>query len=363
MNNRLSNLRRSLQQQDLDAVLISQPENRRYLSGFTGSAGSLVISQQEAILATDFRYWEQVGRQSPDFSLLKITQGDVDSWLPPVLEHLQPKTLGFEASDVTYALHGLLKKAISHLKPSIRPKLVPCSELVENLRISKGPEELKTIAKAVNIGDEAFKEVTSALEPGVTEKQVGWLLEKAMREKGAESTSFDTIVAWGPNGALPHHHPSDQPITPNAPVVIDMGCRVDGYCSDMTRTIYLGRADDRFKRVYDTVLGAQETAISAIRSGLTGHQGDQLARDVIEKAGYGESFGHGTGHGVGLAVHELPRVGRNSKSELLDGMVFTIEPGIYIHGWGGVRIEDMVVLENGKARDLTRAPKLDVLRV
>lgn len=363
MNSRVQRLRQKLADQRIDALLVSTPENRRYLSGFTGSAGFLVISQDHALLATDFRYWEQVKRQSPDFELVKMTQGTISSWLVPVLERTKPETLAFEASNVSYFLHGLLKDGIRKLKPALRPRLVPVNDLAESLRIVKDVEELAVITRAVEIADKAYTVVAAQLEPGITERQIAWLLEKSMREQGAESTSFDIIVASGPNAALPHHRPSDKPVQNGEPIVIDMGARVQGYCSDLTRTAFLGKPDETFKRIYDTVLAAQETAISAARAGMTGHDADKLARDVIEKAGHGEQFGHGTGHGVGLAIHENPRVAKNAANELADGMVFTIEPGIYIPGWGGVRIEDIVVLEKGLARDLTKAPKLDAVAV
>lgn len=360
MNSRVRRLRERLAEENIDALFVSSPENRRYLSGFTGSAGYLIISQGCAIIATDFRYWEQAGRQCPDFELVKVTSGEMRTWLPPVLDEVvKPATLGFEATSITYALHQLLKETLKHLKPAARPKLVPTTELVESLRILKEPEELAIITRAVEIADKAYVEVSSGLEPGVTEREIAWRLEKSMREQGAESTSFDIIVAAGPNAALPHHRPTDQPIQRGEPIVIDMGARLQGYCSDLTRTTCLGRPDSQFRRIYDIVLAAQETAISAVQAGMTGHDADRLARAVIEKAGYGEQFGHGTGHGVGLAIHENPRVGPRATNELRDGMVFTIEPGIYLPGWGGVRIEDIVVLEKGKACDLTKAPKRD----
>jgi Xaa-Pro aminopeptidase len=191
----------------------------------------------------------------------------------------------------------------------------------------------------------------------MTEAEVAWRIEMAVRSRGAESISFDTIVGSGPNAALPHHRAGDRVLQQREPVVIDMGARYMGYCSDLTRTVVLGQPDETFKKVYDTVLGAQLTAIETVQAGMTGAEADRLARTVIEEAGYGEMFGHSLGHGVGLEVHENPGVGATSSGRLEDGMVFTIEPGIYLSGWGGVRIEDVVVLENGRARVLSRARK------
>ncbi|MCL0101995.1 aminopeptidase P family protein [Dehalococcoidia bacterium] len=363
MNERVAHLRQRLDNEGIDALLISAPENRRYVSGFTGSAGYLVVSQERALLATDFRYWEQAERQSSDFELIKLTQGDLGSWLTPIIKEIQAHKLGFEAHEVSFALHDLLKRALRKLPPKHRPRLEPTFDLIEALRVTKEPSELSSITRAIEIADYAFESVTENLEPGTTEREIAWRLEKSMREQGAESTSFDTIVASGSNAALPHHRPSDKPIGIGEPVIIDMGARLSGYCSDISRTFCFGPANDQFKRVYDIVLTAQETAISSIQSGMSGHDGDKLARDVIEKAGYGNEFGHGTGHGVGLLIHENPRVSRNAPNELTDGTIFTIEPGVYIPGWGGVRIEDIVVLENGRSRDITKAHKRESLPI
>ena len=361
MNERVQRLRERLSGENVDAVFITNPQNRRYLSGFTGSAGYLLISREHAFLATDFRYWEQSRIQAPDFELIKLAGAEMSVWLGEALATMQPATLGFEAGDMTVQSHGVLKQALRKVKSALRLKLVPTLDLAESLRIYKDAEELAIITRAVEIADQAMMEVASRLEPGITERQIAWDLEKSMREQGAESTSFDIIVGAGQNGARPHHRPSAQPIKAGEPIVIDMGARLQGYCSDLTRTHFIGQPDDTYKRVYDTVLAAQETAITAVQAGMTGHEADKLARDVIELAGYGDKFGHGTGHGVGLNIHENPRVSRNMKDDLLDGMVFTIEPGIYLPEWGGVRIEDIVVLERGRARDLTKAPKMDVV--
>jgi Xaa-Pro aminopeptidase len=357
VNDRVQRLREKLAEEGLDSILVTAPENRRYLSDFTGSAGYLLISQEHAFLATDFRYWEQVGKQSPDFDLIKVTTGELGGWLLEPLRTVQPSTLAFESNHATHHFHEILKKALGKMKPAERPRLKPTDDLLEGLRVLKDDEELAVITRAVEIADQAYVEVSEGLEPGVTEREIAWRLERSMREQGAESTSFDIIVASGPNAALPHHRPSDRPVEFGEPIVIDMGARLHGYCSDLSRTPILGKPDARYTEIYDLVLGAQETAISAVQSGMSGHDADKLARDVIEKAGYGDNFGHGTGHGVGLLIHESPRVSRNAKDELHDGMVFTVEPGIYIPGWGGVRIEDILVLENGKARNLTGAPK------
>ena len=350
---RIQRLRHRLDEAGLDAILVSQPENRLYLSGFSGSAGFLIVSRDHAFIATDFRYFEQSARQCPDYTLVKMAGGKPLGWFHEALAEIKPKRLGFEASDVSFSLYSVIKRAIAGLPSEERPRLMSTRNLVEALREIKDAAEIAEIDRAASFADAALAQVVPAIEPGMSEKQVAWELEKAMREAGADSISFDTIVASGPNGALPHHRPSDKQIQAGEPVVIDMGARINGYCSDITRTIVVGNPDEQLDKVYHTVLDAQLNAIDEVRSGMTGHEADSLARTVIDDAGYGDRFGHSLGHGIGLAVHEVPVVGPRGSSVLGKDMVFTIEPGIYIPGWGGVRIEDMVVLENGKVRVIT----------
>jgi Xaa-Pro aminopeptidase len=265
------------------------------------------------------------------------------------------KRLGFESSDLTFAAYQRLTEALSQIQEG--PQLVPTEGLVESLRAVKEEEELRLISKAIELNDAAFEQVSQSLRPRMTEKEVAWELERYIRENGGESIAFELIVASGPNSALPHARPSERRLRAGEPIIIDMGAKVEGYCSDMTRTICLGEPDETFKRIYDIVLGAQLTAIATLEAGMSGEQADRLARTVIEEAGYGESFGHGLGHGLGLNVHEPPRLGKDSTDTLAEGMVTTIEPGIYLPGWGGVRIEDVVVLEEGKAKVLSKASK------
>jgi Xaa-Pro aminopeptidase len=357
MNKRVELLRSTLTKHELDAAIISNAKNRRYLSGFTGSAGYLLITADDAVIATDFRYYEQSSQQAPDFRLHK-TIGGFDGWVPSLLAGLGGKKVAFESGDMTVATHHAFKKALASVAEAERPQLVPTPNLVESLRIFKEPDEVKALQAAVDLGDEAFTNVAQRLEPGWTEKQVAWEIEKYIREHGGDGLSFDTIIASGPWGAMPHAFPRERKLESGEGVVIDMGCEVGGYMSDLTRTIFLGKPDDQFKKIYDIVLTAQLTAEEMVKPGMTGEECHMVAHNVIDAAGYGETFGHGLGHGIGLEVHEAPRVARTSNDELKDNMVFTIEPGIYITGWGGVRIEDMVVLENGKARVMSHAPKL-----
>ena len=355
MEGRLARLRGRLAEAGLDAFLVSIPENRRYLSGFTGSAGYLVISREAVFLCTDFRYVEQAGRQAPGFEVVRI--GTSWEWLPRLLREAGAPRVGFEAAHVAVSTYKAWTEAVKGALGDGAVSLVATEGLVEGLRAVKEPEEVALIQRAVQIADEALEEVAPTLEVGETERAVAWRLERALRERGAEAVSFEVIVASGPNAALPHHNPSDRPIGAGEPVVIDFGARYGGYCSDVSRTFCLGPVPEQFRKVYDIVLAAQMTALATMQVGMTGAQADTLARQVIERAGYKENFGHSLGHGIGLAVHEGPRLGPGSETVLQEGMVFTVEPGVYISGWGGVRIEDTIVLEKGGARPLTRLPK------
>jgi len=351
---RLRKLRTSITEKGLDALLISQPKNLLYISGFTGSSGWLLVSGQNAILATDFRYVEQASRESPDFEIIQ-TKRELRDWLPGLVSDLGWHKLGFESDFVSYDGYDKLSEAIETKKANL--EFVPTIGIVEQLRSIKDSEELGFITKAVELVDAAFEQAKAIIRPGITEKEAAWEIEKFLRQEGSEGMPFEIIVASGPNSALPHAHPTEKIICSNEPVLIDMGAKISSYCSDFTRTLFLGKANKIFQEIYHIVLKAQNTAIQGVESGMDASQADRLARSVIEQAGYGDAFGHGLGHGVGLLVHESPTLGPNSLDSLTDGMVFTIEPGIYLAGQGGVRIEDMVVLKNGKARVLTKAKK------
>jgi Xaa-Pro aminopeptidase len=355
MAKRLQRLRQKLAELEAGSIFVCQPENRRYLSGFDGSAGYLFITEKDAVIATDFRYIEQVKRQSPDYRILQITGGMAD-WLPELIAGLNRQKLGFEPQHISLAMYRQMSDIMKKLESP--PKLVPLEGLVESLRAVKDAEEIELIAQAADISDQAFQHIEQNIKAGMSEKEVAWELEKFMREHGSQSVPFDIIVASGPNAALPHARPSERVIQEGEPVLMDFGARIDGYASDLTRTICLGKPDNDFRKVYDIVLGAQLAAIELVKEGTTGEQADNLARTVIAEAGYAEAFGHALGHGVGLAAHEAPRLGPGSGDEITSGMVFTIEPGIYLPNWGGVRIEDLVVMENGKIRVLSKARKI-----
>jgi Xaa-Pro aminopeptidase len=343
----------------VEDIFHTHAANRRYLSGFTGSTGWLLITAEHAFIIVDFRYVEQAERECPGFTIFRTT-GGADKWFASIVgqANLSAKRIGFEPGDLTVASFQALKKAAEAMPPADRPKLLSAPPLVTQLRATKEPAEIEALQRAVDVGDTAFSTVAERVEPGWTERRVALEIESEARRIGAEGLSFPTIVAAGPHGAMPHAQPRDHTIEGGDGVIIDMGVIVDGYCSDLTRTIAVGKPDPKFHEIYDIVLTAQRTAEELVRTGMSGEEAHMLAHNVIAEAGYGENFGHGLGHGVGLLIHEAPRLARLSKEELQDGMVVTIEPGIYITGWGGVRIEDMAVLENGRARIMTRAPKL-----
>ena len=316
-----------------------------------------MISRKKAVLATDFRYTEQAVAEAPDFEILRIAN-NINDWFPGLIREMGIKKPGFEARDVSFDFYRQLTEALR--KKKLRVDMIPVDGLVEKVRAVKEPQEIELIKKSAAITDAAYESVAGTIKPGMTEMQVAWELEKNLREKGSQALPFEIIVASGPRAALPHAKPTERIIEEGEPVVIDMGAKYEGYASDMTRTIYAGKADATFKKVYNTVLKAQQAALEIIREGISGKKADAAARKVIQEAGYGEAFGHALGHGVGLAEHELPRLGPNSADTLTEGMVFTVEPGIYISGWGGVRIEDTVVMEKGKAVPLNKAKKISV---
>jgi Xaa-Pro aminopeptidase len=351
---RINNLRSRFESLAVDGMLVYQPENRKYLSGFDGSSGYLLVTPTDAVLATDFRYVEQAQGEVGGCRVQRI-EGPIKTWFPGLLSDAKVKRLGIEAGNATLADFERFKAALE--TAGIKTDLVPVIDAVESLRMIKDADEIKTMEAAARLTDEALVSVTyKYLRPGVSEIKLAWELEKYIRESGAE-LSFPTIVAAGPASAMAHSKPSDRLLEVKGPVVIDMGVKLNGYCADLTRTFWLADVNSKFTELYRIVLQAQKAAIDGIVPGMTGAEADKLARDYIAEAGYGEAFGHSLGHGLGMVVHENPRLGQNSQDILTEGMVFTIEPGIYITGWGGIRIEDDVVLENGKVRLLTSSPK------
>lgn len=357
MTDRLARVRARMAEQDLPALLVSSAENRRYLSGFTGSAGHLLVTPDQAVLLTDFRYVEQATEEAPNWVVRKLEHGLVKE-LSSIARDYGLGRLGFEANALTYAQWDQLQAAAQ----DIGLELTPTKDLIEPIRMVKDDEELATIERAVAIADAAVVAVSTWIRPGMTETAVAWELEKRMREAGADGLAFDVIVGSGPRGALPHAHPTSKRIEAGEPIVLDLGCVVSGYRSDLTRTICLGEPDPFYLEIYDIVLRAQRAALAQIRPGMKAGEADQLARDVIAEAGYGDFFGHSLGHGIGLQTHEGPFVRRDGEDVLEVGMVFSVEPGIYLPGKFGVRTEDLVVLGEHGVRVLSQAPKEAAIR-
>ncbi len=356
---RLDRLRARFEALGIDGMLVTAPSNRRWISGFTGSAGVVLVLRDEARFATDSRYWEQVGQQCPGFHLVQVA-GATTGVTPAIIEGLESLRLGFEPAHLTYAAHHEWMRAIEEVPAHSRPRLVPAPRAIEDLRMVKEPEEIEALTRAVLLGDEAFRHALDRVEPGMTERQLAWVIEEYALTHGAESMSFGTIIGGGAHGALPHWRASDAVLEAGTGVVIDMGVIVDGYCSDLTRTIFLGKPSAEFARVYDIVLTAQTMAEERIEAGMLGRDGHAIAMEIIAAAGHREHFGHGLGHGVGLDIHEDPRLAPAGDIPLQDGHVVTVEPGIYLPGWGGIRIEDQCVMENGRLRSISTAPKFDL---
>ena len=352
---RIDKLRQELRARDLDGILITDPQNRRYLSGFTGSAATLLITAERKMIQVDFRYFERAGRESPDWEQVRVTSTKQEA-LADMVAQSGVRRLGFEANHVTVAQLAEMQGIVGDVE------LLPTQKVVLTLRQFKDEDEIAAITAAIACSDAAFAHLCRIIHPGMTESEVAWALESHMRQNGASATSFTTIVGSGPNGAMPHATSSERAIRAGEPIVIDFGAVVDGYCSDITRTICLGECDDRYDEIWQLVLEAQLAAEAQIRPGMTTQEADAIARDLFVRVGYGDYFGHGLGHGVGLAIHETPTVNRQPSDDLLQpGMVFTIEPGLYLPDWGGVRIEDIVLMRQNGVQVLTRAVKEPVL--
>jgi Xaa-Pro aminopeptidase len=359
MNARLAALRAALHERELAAVLITAAPNRRYLSGFSGSAGALLITADHAILFTDFRYLSRAAQEAPGWEIRQIGgETPLHKALVVAANELRLYQIGCEAQHMSVAQHRALTEKIADVEDEIKPELLPVEHLVEPLREVKDDAELTILRRAIAITDEAIEAVLPVLTSEHTERQAAWLLEVALRERGAEAVSFPIIVAAGRNAALPHAEAGDALLGSGQPIIIDMGARYAGYHADLTRTIVLGEPDERFWHIYNLVLEAQQRAIAAIRPGMSGPDADALARDYLDAAGFGEAFGHSLGHGVGLDIHEGPGLARTSTSEVRVGNVFSVEPGIYLDDWGGVRIEDLALLHEHGCEVLSRARKL-----
>ena len=357
---RMDRLRGLFEEAEIDAMLISQPESRFYLSGYTGhdlpprdSAGYLIIGRDGAVLLTDPRTSEQAEHEAPHYEVVVYTHGARSSQrIAETVQKFGAKRLGFESIHLPHAIWAGFGEAIKD-----HAELIPCKDVVDRLRITKDPAELRSLQAAIDVLDDCFEHlVRYELRVSRTEKEIATAVEQYLQSRGA-TTSFPSIVASGPNASMPHAVPTDRQLQEGEPITMDIGARVDGYCSDMTRTVCIGTPSDKLREIHDLVLRAQLRAEEEIRRGMTGQQADAIARDFLQEAGYGEAFSHGLGHGIGLEVHEPPWVSLRGEHPLGEGMVFSVEPGIYLPGWGGVRIEDLVVMEGDGVRVLCRSPK------
>ena len=344
---RADRLAERIAERELDSLLVTNLVNVRYLSGFTGTNGLCVVGAQERLFLTDFRYVERAKIEVPDFERVRGKQ----DLLGEAAERLKGR-VGFEDQHVTVRQHKRLQDLVGE-----DVELVAAGGLVEGLRAVKEEGELRAIREAADLADDMYEYLCSRGLVGRTEREVALDIEREMRERGAEDPSFPSIVASGPHGALPHADPRPERIAPNTLVIVDMGCRVDGYCSDCTRTFATGDLSDEAGEVYELVLGAQQEALAAVRAGAECRAVDDVARGRIAEAGQGDNFGHGLGHGVGLEVHEAPRLAQTSDGTLATGNVVTVEPGVYLPGAFGVRIEDLVAVTNGGSELLSHFPK------
>ncbi|MCM3637434.1 Xaa-Pro peptidase family protein [Sporosarcina luteola] len=346
---KLAKLREALKEYGLDALLVTNPYNRRYMTGFTGSAGVAIVSADDAVFITDFRYTEQAAEQVKGFRIVKHEKTIIEE-VSNQAKEMKIKTLGFEKDNVSFGTYELYNDKVD-------AELKAVSGIVEKLRMVKNADEIEILQQAAKIADDAFAHICTFIKPGVTELEVSNELEMFMRKQGAASSSFDTIVASGERGALPHGVASDKVIQSGELVTLDFGALYNGYISDITRTVAVGEPSEKMKEIYEVTLAAQVLALEKIKAGMTGIEADAIARDYIKSKGYGDAFGHSTGHGIGLEVHEGPALSFRSETVLVPNMTVTVEPGIYLPGIGGVRIEDdIIITEDGNVR-LTHSPK------
>ena len=365
IKSRVGQLRQSMAEEGIDALLVLIEENRRYISGFTGedtghdeSAGALLITPNDLLLLTDSRYTQQAQNECPFFEVITYKKG-LAKELPVLLPGLAsgcPGRLGYEKQKMTCEQLERIHEEMQKAGLSVEP--VGTVDMVEKFRRIKSKTEIDAITSALYLAENAFSDLLEILVPGMTEREAAWALEKRMREAGAQSVSFPVIVAAGANAALPHATPGDAVIQKGQPVLFDWGARLNGYCSDTSRTIFIGKPDSQFETIFTAVYDAQQKAVDAVKPGAYTMDIDAAARDTLKEKALDGYFGHGLGHGVGLAIHEQPSVSpvpeRNTRIE--EGMVFTIEPGVYIPGWGGVRLENMVLVTRDGAEVLNRLP-------
>lgn len=356
---KLDRARTLLGDQKLDALLVSHPASRRYLSGLPHddhgpdeSAGILLVGPEAATLLVSRTNLPLAEATTRDDVRVEAWSHRWPAFVGERLRDAGLRRVGFEERALTVGDWGDIRAAAGDAV-----ELVAVGDHVEDLRAVKDREELRTLERALDITDQVLAAALSQVEVGMTEVALANLIADLMRDLGSDGLAFDTIVASGPHAARPHHDPTERRLAAGEPVIVDLGAKVDGYCGDLTRTFVIGEPTEQFRTIYTIVLDAQEAALRSLKAGMSGPDGDKLARDVIDGAGYGDQFVHGLGHGLGLKVHESPSLGRTSGDTLRPGQVVTVEPGIYVDGWGGVRIEDVGVVTEGGFRNLTRSPK------
>jgi Xaa-Pro aminopeptidase len=347
---RLEKLRVELQEQGLRALLITNATNRHYMTGFTGSSGFVIITDSKAYLLTDFRYMTQAPQQAVGYEVIEHASKAMVT-VKGLLDSLGISKVGFEQNDMTFGAYRSTADVLSGID------LVPTDGLVEKLRLVKDAAELAVLQEAADLADQTFTHILSYIRTGTKEMDIALEIEMFMRKNGATSTSFETIVASGERSALPHGKASDRIIQTNEFVKLDYGAYYKSYCSDITRTVVVGKPTDKHKEIYHIVLEAQLEALDKIKPGMTGKEADAIARNVIGRYGYGDFFGHGTGHGLGMEIHEAPRLSMQVDTVLRPGMTVTVEPGIYLPGFGGVRIEDDIVITDTGIHILTHSSK------
>ncbi|HZW67335.1 MAG TPA: Xaa-Pro peptidase family protein [Pseudogracilibacillus sp.] len=339
----VKNIRTYLKEKQLDGLLVTSPHNRRYTTGFTGSSGVVLITEADALLITDFRYIEQAEREASGFDIIKHDASIVEE-VKQQVNRMKVERLAFEAEHMTMAQYSDYSEKISC-------EFISTKGVIEQFRMIKTTEEIAIIKQAAKIADDAFEHILSYIKPGVREIEIANELEYFMRKQGASESSFDTIVASGIRSSLPHGVASEKIIESGELVTLDFGALYKGYCSDITRTVAVGKISDQLAEIYDVVLQAQLRCVKGIKPDMTGKEADDLTRDYITEKGYGDYFGHSTGHGIGLEVHEGPTLAPRSDLVLQENMVVTVEPGIYIPNVGGCRIEDdLVITESGNER-------------
>lgn len=340
---RLEKLKSLLESKQLDNLIVTDMENVYYLSGFTGSAAVLIVNCNKSFLLVDSRYTIQAGNECKDFDITEYRAKTSSQAIKELLNNLHISRIGFEADNLTFEYYSKLNELVSG-----SVVLIPTSGLIVSLRVIKDDYEIATIKEAAIIANKTFALVKDNISTGMTERDAAILINSTMQKLGAEKECFDTIAAYGNNAACPHHSPTNEIIKSGSMLKMDFGPKYKNYTADITRTIFIGKPTCKFEQIYEIVFNAQQKAIEAIKPGIAGKDIDKVAREYINSKGYGENFGHGLGHMLGINVHDGPAFSQTSEVVLMPGMVATIEPGIYINGWGGIRLEeDIIVTEHG----------------